>query len=261
MIKKVLFLFLFVFVLSCGGEKKTPKPQDNIKPTDSIVVETPKAVIYPEALNKVFEAHGGLSAWNDFQKVVFNVHKSRTIESHEANLKSDVTLIQANTFTLGASEENIWIKSKGQRFTQNPKFYKDFYYYFVAMPFVLGDEDVMFNRMPPLSYKGVGYPGYKVSFTKNQSPVAHYFLYYHPKTYRVTWLGYTIPNTEKIAMVNYEKLHKVNGLLLPSKITWHKFKNDVIGGKTNSIRFSAIELSAQEISEELVMQPEGAVRY
>lgn len=261
MIKKVLLLFLFAFVLSCDGEKKTPEVEDNVKSSDSIVIEVPKTVEYPEALNNVFKAHGGLDTWNEFQKVVFNVHKSRTIESHEVNLKSDVALIQANTFTLGANQENIWIKSKGKHFTQDPKFYKDFYYYFVAMPFVLGDEGVMYNRMPPLRYKGVGYPGYKASFKQDQSPVTHYFLYYHPKTYKVTWLGYTIPNTEKIAMVRYEKLHEIKGLLLPSKITWYKFNNNAIGGKTNSIRFSAIELSTQEIPKELVIQPAGATSY
>ena len=62
-------------------------------------------------------------------------------------------------------------------------------------------------------------------------------------------------------MVRYEKLHDVSGLLLPSKITWHKYNNGVVGGKTNSIRFSAIELSAQEIHQDLVLQPEGAMRY
>ena len=262
MIKKVLLLFLFVFVLSCDKEKKNPKTQDNnIESKDSIAVEITNPIVYPEALEKVFTTHGGLAPWEGFEKIVFNVHKSRTIESHEVNLHSQGRLIQASSFTLGANESGTWIKEKGKQFTQDPKFYKDFYYYFVSMPFVLANENVLFNRVPPLKYGGGAYPGYKISFKKDDAPVKHYFLYYHPKSYKISWIGYTIPNKEKIAMVRYEKLHDVSGLLLPSKITWHKYNNGVVGGKTNSIRFSAIELSAQEIHQDLVLQPEGAMRY
>lgn len=254
----LILLSLFAFV-SCNNKATNTDIAPTVK--DTVVTDSVIPIVYPESLNNVFLTHGGLSAWEGFEKIVFNVHKSRTIESHEVDINEAKALIQAKNFTLGANKEMVWVKEHRKKFTQDPEFYKDFYYYFVAMPFVLASDEVLFNRVPPVAYSGVNYPGYKVSFKDKSKPVKHYYLYYNPKTFKLAWLGYTIPKKEKIAIVRYEKFNKVKGLLLPSKITWHKFNNGTIGTKTNSIRFSAIELSTEALHQDLVVMPENAKSF
>ena len=78
-------------------------------------------------------------------------------------------------------------------------------------------------------FEDTKYPGYKISFKpgKGTSPDDNYFVYYHPETYQMEWLGYTVTFFDKkvsntVTIIKYNQWEDVSGLLLPKEITWYK---------------------------------------
>jgi hypothetical protein len=97
------------------------------------------------------------------------------------------------------------------------------------MPFVLADDGIKYKKVADLIFEEVKYPGYKISYNadKGTSPDDNYIIYYHPETYQMEWLAYTVTFTSKTPndsykIIKYNKWENVNGLVLPKEITWYK---------------------------------------
>ena len=97
------------------------------------------------------------------------------------------------------------------------------------MPFVLADEGIIYEETAAITFKGINYPGYKISYKANvgTSPDDNYKVYYNPNTYQMEWLAYTVtfksnePNND-YHIIKYNKWENVNGLMLPQEITWYE---------------------------------------
>jgi hypothetical protein len=216
--KKILLLFVIVVAVSCKNEIKK-----DLKKEVSVLV---KKENFPTALGKVFEAHGGINSWRKLQTMSFNKGK----EIHTIDLHSRKTIINTPTYSLGFDGEAVWLDEieKGT-YKGNPTFYYNLYFYFYAMPFVLADTGIIYEKIADLVYEGTTYPGYKISYKANigTSPDDNYRVYYNPKTYQMEWLAYTVTFTSKKAnndyhFIKYNSWENTSGLLLPKEITWYK---------------------------------------
>jgi hypothetical protein len=216
--KKILLLFVIVVAVSCKNEIKK-----DLKKEVSVLV---KKENFPTALGKVFEAHGGINSWRKLQTMSFNKGK----EIHTIDLHSRKTIINTPTYSLGFDGEAVWLDEieKGT-YKGNPTFYYNLYFYFYAMPFVLADNGIIYDKIADLVFEGTTYPGYKISYKANigTSPDDNYRVYYNPKTYQMEWLAYTVTFTSKEAnndyhFIKYNSWENTSGLLLPKEITWYK---------------------------------------
>jgi hypothetical protein len=220
--KKIAFVFvLAITIVSC---KKQVKKETEDKNKTEIKSEVNKKI--PEELAKVFKTHGGLATWNSMQVLSFNKGE----EAHTADLKSRKTVINSPKYSLGFNGKEVWLdeENKGD-YKGNPEFYYNLYFYFYAMPFVLADDGIIYEKADAISFEGLEYPGFKISYKANigTSPDDNYIVYYNPKNFQMEWLAYTVTFNSKepsnrYNLIKYNKWENVNGLILPKEITWYK---------------------------------------
>jgi hypothetical protein len=215
--KKVLaFLLLTILAISCKNETKK-------EPLKEVTQEN-----FPEELGKVFEAHGGIARWRQQNVLSFNLGE----EVHTVALHSRKTIINAPKNSLGFDGKNTWV-SDTTVYKKDPKFFYNLYFYFYAMPFVLADDGIVYEKTTPITFNDKTYPGYKISYHSNvgTSPDDNYFIYFNPDTNLMEWLGYTVTYfskkpTVKTNVIRYNSWENVNGLLLPKAITWYEKDNN-----------------------------------
>ena len=196
-----------------------------------VIVEVKKEN-FPTDLGLVFEKHGGIKAWRKAQVLSFNKGE----EVHTSDLQSRKIVINSPKYSLGFDGKEIWLDQQDSNaFKGNKDFYYNLYFYFYAMPFVLADDGIVYEKIADLVFEGTKYPGYKISYKANigTSSDDNYKVYYNSKTYQMEWLAYTVtfkskePNND-YHTIKYNKWENVNGLMLPKEIIWYKMdKNGV----------------------------------
>lgn len=241
--KKIVVLFvLSLIVISCKKETKKDSKKEEVK--------TIKKENFPEQLGKVFEKHGGINAWRKAQILSFNKGE----EVHTVDLHSRKTVVNHPDYSLGFDGKEIWLdEEKKGNYKGNPSFYYNLYFYFYAMPFVLADDGITYEKVDDLVFEGSYFPGYKISYNadKGTSPDDNYFVYYNSKTYQMEWLAYTVTFKSKkpsdnLRWIKYHTWENVNGLVLPKKITWyHKDDN----GLPSTPKGQALEFTLPLISQ------------
>lgn len=221
--RKLITLFLLVvLVAACKTETKKEVKEE-------VKEEVKKEPTYPKVLGEVLEKHGGIDAW---RKAKFLTYKLKDQE-HTTDLQTREAVVHGENFSLGYDGKEVWLSQKDSTaFKGNPEFYYNLYFYFYAMPFVLADDGIVYSEMDPISFEGVTYPGIKISYKANVgvSPDDNYFIFYHPETKQMAWLGYTVTYyskkpSKKFNIIRYNDWENVNGFILPKSITWYK-KNE-----------------------------------
>jgi hypothetical protein len=216
--KNIIVALIAISVFSCKNE------------TSKKVEQSEKVEIWnkniPKELTKVFDKHGGLENWRDFKTLSFNIGE----EVHTSDLHSRKIIVNTPTYNLGFNGEATWLTEKEEAtFKRDPNFYYNLFFYFYAMPFVLADDGITYDKVANLTFEGVDYPGYKISYSsdKGTSPDDNYIIYYHPETFQMEWLGYTVTfkskqPSETYKLIRYNLWENVSGLVLPKEITWYK---------------------------------------
>ena len=212
--KKVLLLLIMVIAISCRNESK----KDGIAEI--------KKENFPVDLALVFKTHGGIDIWRNLQILSFNYGE----EVHTVDLHSRKTVVNTPTYSLGFDGKEVWLDEGGKgAYKGNATFYYNLYFYFYAMPFVLGDTGIIYEKVDELIFEGIKYPGYKISYEADigASTDDTYMVYYNSKNYQMEWLAYTVTFAAKESnddyhLIKYNKWEAVDGFLLPKEITWYK---------------------------------------
>jgi len=244
--KTLLLAVLSLALFNCKQETKSNNYKD-----ETLDVTTS---IYPEHISKIFDAHGGVDRWNTFNKLYFEIEKEGVNEKTTVALKNRESLIDAEHYLLGYDGKDIWLKEKDTvKYKSNPKFYYNLMFYFYAMPFVLGDDGIHYKDVEPLQYDGVSYPGILISYDNGvgESSDDEYILYYHPETYQMEWLAYTVTffskeKSKKFNLIKYNTWEKLEGLSLPKTLQWFKYEDGVIGDMRNELKFVNTKLNTKE---------------
>lgn len=244
--KIVIVVMLLASTLSCKMEYKTKEVE--------VELAEPKTVTkidqdrYPEALIKVFEAHGGLANWKNKKTLVFKQGE----ELHTLDLKTRMDRVDGPAYSLGYDGDKVWLVNEENAFKGDPVFYHNLRSYFFNMPFVLGDKGIVYAETEDLVYEGVSYPGIAVRFNSGigTSYKDEYFLHYDPKTLKMAWLGYTVSyrsgeRSDKISWIGYHDWTEVNGLTVPKALTWYSSEGRTIKEPSKPVVFEGIEISGQ----------------
>lgn len=260
--RNLCFLLGTLLLTACAEQTKKPVASESNTVLNAITKK------YPENLEKVFDAHGGINQWNKAQTLVYEMVKPDHLEKHTTDLPSRKTRIDGKNFTIGFDGKDVWLAQKDSTaFRSNARFYHNLYFYFYAMPFVLGDDGITYEKTESLLYDGVLYPGIKVSYGENigDSPEDNYFLYYDPESYQMEWLGYTVTYfngepSDKVSYIRYGDWQKVKGVLLPKTLTWyHTDDTGKVTEARNTVTFTNVALTDKEYSNDTYAQPENAV--
>ncbi len=226
--KHLLLAAVIVLVIAC--QNKPENKDANKIHSEQIEKTTPVDLSkYPEPLQKVFKAHGGLDRWKSMQTITFTLGE----ETHTSDLNSRDIKVENPSYTLGSMNGNVWIAQDSTIMSpQRAKFYHNLMFYFYAMPFLLADDGIVYGEAAPLDKDRISYPAIKIGYKQNvgDSPDDEYILYYHPENYQMTWLAYTVTygkneKSDDFNYIKYEEWQKVNDLLLPKSLDWYKVEN------------------------------------
>lgn len=222
---------------------------------------------FPNEINQMFNAHGSYLQWSKMHQLSFDlIKKSGEKETHLIELKSRKSLITSSNFVIGFDGHDVWLNKESKFPATRARFYHNLYFYFYAMPFVLGDPGITYSRVNDLKFEGKNYPGFKISYNTNvgDSPDDNYFIYFDKNTHQMVWLGYTVtygdnkPSTE-IHYIKYTDWTTVNGLLLPRKLQWYDSKNNLPNTPSNSVEFDNISVLKDKVKMSKFKKPTDAL--
>lgn len=251
--KNSLLLFFFLIGAACG-------PVQKVEVVKEMEVPSVRDERHSENIYKIFEAHGGYSRWTSMKELSFKKGEER----HLINLKNRHSIIEAPDRTIGFDGRQVWVSPESAE-VDGARFYHNLFFYFYAMPFVLGDPGVFYEDIEDREIHGKTYSGIKISYDMGvgDSPKDNYIIWYDSETYRMEWLMYTVTFrsrevSENYRLIKYDKWEEFGGLVLPKAIQWHHFKNDTIGDMRNEVIFSSIFISEKAPRMNLFQMPEDA---
>ncbi|MEO1029919.1 MAG: hypothetical protein AAFX55_00860 [Bacteroidota bacterium] len=251
-------LAILAVTISCQQTKnKTDYSNDDLEITTSI---------YPEHITKVFDAHGGIDQWNNMQTLSFTMDRPNGKEVTTTHLKTRAELIDAPTYTMGFDGDSLWVTEKnGNEYKGNAKFYKGLMMYFYTMPFIVGDDGILYEEVEPLTFEGKTYPGILISYEAGigVSPDDQYIIYYDAESGQMEWLGYTVTfgkneKSKDFHFIRYNNWQKVNGLAVPKSIDWYTYENSQPIEKRNTVEFTNVVLSEKAPDNSMFVMPEDA---
>lgn len=258
--KVFLVSLFFVAFISCKETVKEVKAE-MAEPEMVAKVDTSK---YPEALNKVFEAHGSVENWKSKKTLAFEIPKPDASETHTIDLKNRNEKIETPEFSMGYDGKDFWLADEKEIYKGDPIFYHNLMFYFYAMPFVLSDDGINYGETENLEFEGVSYPGIRISYDMGVgvSSKDEYFLHYDPETYQMAWLGYTVTyrsgeKSEKISWIRYNDWMEVNDIVLPKSLTWHKYEGREIKEARSTRNFENVALNETSNENTFYMMPEN----
>ncbi len=244
--RNAFLLLIFLGFFSCKESFRDNADKNN--PQD-LSVKT-KQSKYPDALERVFKAHGGLQNWTKKKVLVYDLPKTGFTETHTTDLKTRMDKIVSSNFSMGFDGNHVWLLNKTGSYKGDPVFYHNLMFYFYAMPFVLSDDGIIYGETTDLIFEGKSYPGIRISYHSGvgTSPKDEYFLHYDPQTYQMAWLGYTVTyrsgeKSDNVKWIRYADWMEVNNIILPKAITWHAYDGKVIKEAKNTVHFENVTLS------------------
>jgi len=258
---KLIVLSLFcIAMLSC---KEAPKKMEAEKEAPEMVAKVDDSK-YPEAMRKIFEAHGGLSIWKNKRTLSYTIQKPLP-ENHTIDLYSRDEFIETSKFSMGSKGTDIWLLDKNDTYKGDAVFYHNLMFYFYAMPFVLADDGINYSEAEPLEFEGTLYPGIRISYGEDVglSPKDEYYIHYNAETFQMEWLGYTVTfrsgeKSENVKWIRYNDWMEVDDLVLPRSLTWHDYEGRTIKDARPPLKFSNIALSEKPSIVDFFIIPEGA---
>lgn len=241
-----LTLLVTVLLFSCK-----PQEKKEVKPVEK----------FPTELGKVFEKHGGIDKWRS--QATMSFYKGE--EQHTIDLWNRKTYVMAPKYSMGYDGNEVWLQEVDSgAYRGNPEFYHNLFFYFYAMPFVLADDGIIYENAEAIEFEGVKYPGIKISYEANigTSPDDNYILYYHPETFQMEWLAYTVTfrskaPSDRYNLIKYGQWGETNGLVLPTEITW--YQKDENGQPTEprgpGVAFTKSILSEEQLPPKNYLRP------
>ncbi len=262
--KKILLPFtLLLFLFSCK-QKSQKTPTETITVMKEEVIEAS----YPEALQLIFDAHGGINDWKQQRTLIYTIPKPKNPETHITDLHSREDKIETPNYDMGFDGNKPWLLNKAEPYQGNVEFYHNLMFYFYAMPFVLADDGINYGETEPLEFEGNSYPGIQITYNDGvgTSPKDEYYIHYDPETHQMTWLGYTVTyrtgeDSDNVKWIWYDDWAEFNGLLLPNSISWYNYEGRQIKDLRNTVKFEDVSILTNPKPKAFYQKPNAATYF
>ncbi len=252
-----------LLLVGCQSEKPA---KDEAETTMS---EEAKPDIYaslPTVIKNGLIAHGGLELWRSFGSLSYDIVKKDKVEHQLIDLHSRKVLITSDKYKIGFDGETAWISpNKDAMGGGSARFYQGVYFYFFALPHVLGDPGLNFETLPDKTIAGKTYDVVKVSYNDGVGDASgdYYVAHFDKSTHRLDWLLYTVTyfsgeSHENYNAVNYEGWQEVGGLMVPTAFTSYIYKDGEIGEVRSKTEFDNIKFDTANPASSVFAKPEDA---
>lgn len=252
-------LFLLIFCCFSCAEKK---PDETPKITKEVVEDSP----FPGELQKIIDAHGGLSLFQTFGLLELAFSQEGQSKSFKTNLKTEKTLIEGSDFTLGYDGKGNWTNDDTTAFNESlyTASFKELYS--ATMPFlVVEDGDFYTVRLDEQLFRA-NYGVIHIGFGRRsgKSPDDEYVIYYDKETHQIAWLAYRVVEMGRYKrkywqFVNYTEFQNIEGLILPKKWTLYEAKGNRPSNKLYTLEVTELNLSEEPFPDSVFDVPEGSV--
>lgn len=252
-----LFIFLTLPILFLACQPSSDNTSD-----ESEKASYTKPSHHSESLTKVFDAHGGYEQWSKMKTLSYLKGEEYTI----TNLQNRKIKLEDAERTIGFDGTNVWVAPDTAEIDR-ARFYHNLYFYFYAMPFVVGDPGAKYEEMTPMELEGKTCGGIKVSYGEDvgDAPDDNYIIWYDPETFQMEWLMYTVTYrsgepSDEYRLIKYQDWQEIGDLLLPTTLQWYQYDGENVGDpRGNSAEFKEVKISEDYPEEDLFEMPEGAV--
>jgi hypothetical protein len=251
--KHSIFILTLITLIACQQPSK-----------EHVLTESAPKIEYPEAVSKVFEAHGGIDTWNKMHGLSYEIVKEDQNEKQLIDLKDRRERIDGEDFIMGYDGENYWVEAD-TTYKGNPVFYKNLIFYFYAMPFVVADPGIKYTTVDPLVIGDTSYPGFRVSYDDGVgiSSEDEYYIHYNPETYQMTWLAYTVTyfskeKSKKLSWIHYDDWQNIDGVILPKSMGWYNSEENLPTEEKRRRSFTNVKLMKSALAENAFTKTAGA---
>ncbi|MBZ0112224.1 MAG: hypothetical protein K8J08_07185 [Thermoanaerobaculia bacterium] len=229
---------------------------------------------------QAIEAHGGLSTWVSQGTVEFEFdyrplgnpegrrHSFQRIDLWRAHGRHE-ELGEGADAEFGFDGEHAWIAPAPESFPSTARFWTTTPYYFLGMPFVLGDPGAKFERLPDAELDGTPHRLVKVTYDEGtgDSSDDYYVVYLHAEQGTLTALRYIVAypgffeegdhSPEK--MMVYSEVDEVEGLRIAHRLDTYSWDVDagVRGEKVTEVTASRVAFG-RTYPDDLFAPIEGA---
>lgn len=254
------YVVVFFCLLSVSTCENAPEPKKNL--TKQSANERSR---FPQVLQNIFQAHGGLNKWQQINGLVFTLNYSKTTETHTVNKNSRKTLIESDAYTIGFNGDNVWIKDANNNFNDDAGFYYNRMFYLFSMPFIVSDPGTFYTPRKDTTLEFETYGTLHIGFRRSvgASPQDEYIIYYNKQTMEMVWLAYTVTyfsqkRSTDWHFIKYENWQDVNGLKLPKTMITYSVKDGKPLEPIDSIEFSEVNISAEQPDDALFEAVKGS---
>ena len=252
-----LFIFTLIF---CGLAACQPSATSSNSSSSEAPVAAYQAPSHHVALlTSVFDAHGGYEQWSSMKTLSYSKGEEETI----TNLENRKIRVSDADRTIGFDGNEVWISPD----TSRARFYHNLYFYFYAMPFVVGDPGAFYEEVPSREIQGKTYRGIKISYREGVGDASddNYILWVDPETYQMEWLMYTVTYrsqepSDDYRLIKYDGWQTFNGVKLPTSLQWYNFDGETVGDpRGDGTRFEDVQLAKEAPADSLFDMPSNAI--
>lgn len=252
--KNLTFLSILAMAISCQPAQQNETAE-----------ETEPAYVAPThhsaSLTKVIDAHGGYELWSSMKSLSYLKGEETTI----TNLQNRKIRLESPKQTIGFDGQEVWVTPDTVD-VSSARFYHNLFFYFYAMPFVVGDPGAFYEDVEPKELAGKTYSGLKISYGENigDAPDDNYIIWYDQETGKMEWLMYTVTYrsgepSDTYKLIKYAGWEEFNGLALPTSLQWFQYDGETIGEpRGEATIFQNVALSTEAPDESLFAMPENA---
>jgi len=257
--KTSLSIFLITLLIVACSKQQTEVKEVTAAPEKAI----PE---YPTLLTDALTAHGGITNWQKFGTLEYNLKKTDFSEYQLIDLNTRNTLLITDKYKLGFDGENAWVTPSKEVFGRSSiRFYHNLYFYFFAFPFVLADEGIAYEELPAETVEGITYDVLKIGYGDNigDSPDDNYICYFDQNTKQLKFIRYTVTyfskeQSEKYNALKYVEWQGVNGLMVPKRMDSYRWTDGTFGEQRGSTSFENVVFTEDAPPATAFQMPAGA---
>ncbi len=273
----ILAIFAIQILLSCtpsGENSYTQKNwiDDRVKKTENKLASSPAG----QKMWKAMEAHGGLAKWYangplqfhfNYQPLDGNTPRNTIQISDNWSAKARQKMAVDTSLQFGWDGSRAWALPEASKIPFDARFWALTPYYFVGIPFVLGDEGVNLEELGEGSIDGTIYDLVKATFGEGvgDAPDDFYIIYLHLESGRVAAYRYVVSypayfpdgghTPEKIMVLVDEQ--QVNGIIFPKEYHTFMWEDQQKGTYVTNISLSDLSF-LPDLPKDYFEAPQGA---
>ncbi|NNF33646.1 MAG: hypothetical protein HKN68_06035 [Saprospiraceae bacterium] len=226
-----------------------------------------EGVTYPEPIQKMLDAHGGLDAWKTKSTLSYHVTRGERKEIHTIDLKNRNALINGDGYDIGFNGDQAWMSPDKSAWPDaRPRFYHNLIFYFHSLVFLVADSGINISNKGMQEVDGQALIEVSITYQNHvgDSPEDEYVLFINPETYRLEHILYTVTyftgeRRKDYNGLKYTSWKEVDGLLVPDEFVGYTVEGGILAKERYVATFSDIHFSDESPEPSIFDIPEISV--